>query len=100
MVCKKLDPRVHAALNCAAVSCPVLLNKAMSEANVDQTLETIFTNWLGENYQFKKDGSTFYINKIIKWYYEDFAAYNGQAGWTGCDGKKYKKGTETTFATT
>ena len=33
---KTLDPRVHAALNCAAVSCPILANKPFASASVDR----------------------------------------------------------------
>ena len=51
---KQLDPRVHAALNCAAVSCPILSNTPFMAQNVENKLEELFIAWLGEDYQFKK----------------------------------------------
>ena len=41
---KQLDPRVHAALNRAAVSCPVLSNTPFMAATVENKLEELFSN--------------------------------------------------------
>lgn len=89
---KELDPRVHAALNCSAVSCPILSNESFKPETIERKLDELFINWIGEEYQFKKLGSTFRINKIIKWYFEDFASYKAPPSWTSCKGKPYIQG--------
>ena len=83
---------MHAALNCAAVSCPILSNKAFQPATIDRKLDELFSNWLGEEYQFKKLGSSFRINKIVKWYFEDFESFEAPSSWESCSGKRYTKG--------
>ena len=35
------DPRIHAAINCAAVSCPRLLNKAFTPDELDDQLNAV-----------------------------------------------------------
>ncbi|NNF99320.1 MAG: DUF547 domain-containing protein [Desulfobacteraceae bacterium] len=81
------DPRVHFAINCAALSCPPLRPEPYTEDRLEQQLEdaTIrFINSPDRNY-LKDD--TLYVSKIFKWFNEDF---NGDVpGFM----KKYARGT-------
>ena len=40
------DPRVHAALNCAAKGCPPLYEHAFTAFNLDAQLETVSKRWV------------------------------------------------------
>jgi hypothetical protein len=69
----ELDPRIHAAVNCAALSCPRVREKAYRAATINATLEENIREWLSSNEQFrKKSDSTLQANSIVFWYYTDF----------------------------
>jgi hypothetical protein len=66
------DPRIHFAINCGAVSCPRLLNKAYEAKtlNQDLTLQTKrFINDTSKNIIKEKK---IQISKIFEWYAVDF----------------------------
>lgn len=68
-----LDPRIHAAVNCAALSCPRIAKKAFSPAEIDAQLESAMRSFVNSEYQFKKkNNKTLTANKIVQWYYQDF----------------------------
>ena len=71
---KTLDPRIHMAVNCAALSCPKLRTQAYRAANVEQMLETNMRAFVNAGKQLTWDASRgkVVLNKIILWYYEDF----------------------------
>ena len=76
----KLDPRIHAAVNCAAISCPRVREKAYRSSNVQQMLQENMEEWLSTEEQFAKKGSKLRSNKIVFWYYGDFDDQKGGAG--------------------
>lgn len=66
------DPRIHFAINCAATSCPRLMNKAYEAKTMDADLTRmtkIFINDLTAN-QIKEKKIA--ISKIFEWYALDF----------------------------
>ncbi len=66
------DPRIHFAINCGAVSCPRLMNKAWEAKTLDSDLTRmtkIFVNDLSQNQIKEKKIS---ISKIFEWYALDF----------------------------
>lgn len=68
------EPRIHAALVCAAISCPPLQNSAYTAAKLDQQLEhqmTVFLNDTANN-RYDADEQTLYLSSIFKWYGDDF----------------------------
>ena len=71
---KTLDPRLHMAVNCAALSCPKLRTQAYRAANVEQMLEENMRAFVNAGKQLTWDASRskVVLNKIILWYYEDF----------------------------
>ena len=74
MKVKKLDPRIHMAVNCAAKSCPQLREKAYTEGNVEQMLTENVREFVnaGKQLRWLDAQGKVALNKIILWYYEDF----------------------------
>ena len=71
----RLDPRVHAALNCAAVSCPPLLDRAYTAATLDADLADRWRAFLGSSRAARLDGAgRLVLSSIFDWFAEDFEA--------------------------
>ena len=65
------DARIHFALNCAAISCPPLLNKAFTSNNIEELMDTQTRNFI--NSQANDLGSTkIKVSKVFDWYKKDF----------------------------
>ena len=71
---KVLDPRIHVAVNCAALSCPRLRPQAYTAATVEQMLEENMRAFVNAGRQLSWDAARgkVVLNKILLWYYEDF----------------------------
>lgn len=65
------DPRIHFAVNCAATSCPPILNRAWTAGNLNKTLE-LQTRKFINNSGYNSIGSEVAVSKIFEWYKEDF----------------------------
>jgi bisphosphoglycerate-dependent phosphoglycerate mutase len=66
------EPRIHFAVNCAAKSCPPLLNKAWTEKNLNSNLERQTKSFINNsNYNTLTSGKV-EISKIFDWYGKDF----------------------------
>jgi len=66
------DARIHFAVNCAAMSCPKLHNRAMTASNLNTTLDQLtkeFVNNKGQNVISSKQAQ---LSKIFEWYALDF----------------------------
>ena len=70
----RADPRVHFALNCSAVSCPVLPRLPFTAANLDAQLETETRAFFAkpENFRIDAVNRTVWLSEILKFYTEDF----------------------------
>ncbi|MFT5466277.1 MAG: hypothetical protein ACI8UO_001375 [Verrucomicrobiales bacterium] len=69
------EPRIHFALNCASRSCPPLLDRAYSGANLDAELTAQTEDFLNNNslgLRLSGSGKTAYISEIFKFFAEDF----------------------------
>ena len=64
------DPRIHFGINCAAVSCPKLNNKAFNSSNVDIELKKLASEFI--NKTSKVNSSSIIVSKIFEWYRDDF----------------------------
>lgn len=73
------DPRVHAALVCAARSCPPLRREAYVPARLSEQLDDNARAWLRNpaSNDFFSDGRTAQISMIFKWYADDFKQNGG-----------------------
>lgn len=65
------DPRIHFAVNCAAKSCPPLLNNAYTGENVNQELNKV-TKAFVNSASNELSASSIKLSKIFEWYGEDF----------------------------
>ena len=70
------DARIHFAVNCAAKSCPPLMNKAWTESNLQSELEKRTRTFINNSaYNTISSGSAT-ISKIFEWYAVDFGNLN------------------------
>lgn len=73
------EPRIHAALVCAAVSCPKLRAEAFVADGLEQQLEDQMVTFLSDRDKNGIDGQGLYLSKIFDWYAGDFNQ-GGKAG--------------------
>jgi uncharacterized protein DUF547 len=73
------DPRIHAALVCAARSCPPLRREAYVADRLDEQLDDNVRKWLADSSlnRFRPSQGRAEISPICKWYRKDFDAYPG-----------------------
>lgn len=68
------DPRIHFALNCAAIGCPSLSPNLFNKENLDQQLDFLSASALEQNQHFiiNRSNKLIKLNQIFKWYRADF----------------------------
>jgi hypothetical protein len=68
------EPRIHFAVVCAAMGCPILRNEAYLPDIVEAQLETDANRFIhnSDKVRFESDGDILYYSKIFKWYEKDF----------------------------
>ncbi len=85
------EPRVHFAVNCAAVSCPPLMNKAWEESSLNRSLETRAKDFLNNKSYNIITFNELRLSKIFEWYAADFVNVTAFV-------RKYSKATFNTSA--
>ena len=76
----RLDPRLHVALNCAAVSCPRLRQQAYTASSLHADLEDAMRDFAGSTVHFRAERDTVVLSSILKWYGSDFDTAGIPAG--------------------
>ena len=73
------DPRIHAALVCAARSCPPLRLEAYVAERLGQQLDDNVRQWLGDRSlnTFDSERGVADVSPLFKWYAKDFDCYPG-----------------------
>ena len=73
---KKIDPRIHFALNCGANSCPPI--NYYTPDHLKQELDLAAVSFCGQDCNIKLDETKNVIecSMILKWYKNDFGIYN------------------------
>lgn len=74
------DPRIHAALNCAAQSCPPLFNQPFDGKKLDAQLDGLWNRWVQMEVggvKLSADKKSADVSKIFDWFKDDFAAQGG-----------------------
>ena len=69
------EPRIHAAINCASIGCPDLMNEAYTADRLSAQLDLASINFVNNSYkgvQIAPDGKSVKVSKIFKWFGEDF----------------------------
>lgn len=69
------DPRIHAAINCASVSCPPLSNRAYSPENLDLQLELAMRTFINDPVRNRVRPEKAELSKIFSWFKGDFTSY-------------------------
>lgn len=72
------EPRIHFAVNCAAISCPPLRAEAYRGHSLDAQLDTNTRLFLSNREINFLSGNTLWVSKILDWYGDDFSR-----GWSG-----------------
>lgn len=70
------EPRIHFAVNCAAVGCPALRAEAFSGARIDEQLQDSTRRFLADRDRNWLQDDSLYVSRIFDWYEDDF-----QQGW-------------------
>lgn len=68
------EPRIHAALVCAAISCPPLRREAYTGPELDRQLQDQTNRWLAssEGLRIDRNAGTVAISSIFQWFAEDW----------------------------
>jgi len=72
------DPRIHFAVNCAALSCPVLWPEAYTAEAVDAQLDRAVEHLVGSEAHFRVEGDAVVrLHRVLDWYRDDFGGIEG-----------------------
>ncbi len=68
------DPRIHVAVVCASIGCPMLRNEAFTAERLDAQLDDSLRRFLSDRSRnrFDADTRTLSVSKIFDWYRKDF----------------------------
>lgn len=72
------EPRIHFAVNCAAIGCPALRAEAYVGERLESQLQDSARKFLSDRSRNYFDDGRMYISSIFDWYEEDF-----EKGWGG-----------------
>lgn len=68
------DPRIHFALVCASLGCPILESRAFVPETLEKRLDNATANFINnpEKVRLDRENSVLYLSQIFEWYAEDF----------------------------
>jgi hypothetical protein len=67
------DPRVHYAVNCASIGCPMLREEAYGAARLEAQLDEQAARFLSDRSRNRFRDGRLEVSKIFDWFTEDFA---------------------------
>lgn len=86
------EPRLHAALVCAAVSCPPLRNEPFTGEQLDEQLDDQSSQFIANpatGVNIDKDNGVVYLSSIFQWYEKDWIPTDGtDSGFTGSEAQR------------
>jgi hypothetical protein len=92
------EPRIHFAVNCAAISCPPLAEEPYRARTLDAQLDGAARRFLASPEGMVVDGPLLRVSRIFKWYGDDFVAQYAAAGPPrGSDRERAIRGVVRTF---
>jgi len=80
------EPRIHAALVCAAISCPPLRNEPFTGGRLDEQFDDQTRRFIERagNFKIDRDAGKVYLSKILDWYGGDFEeSFEPEEGYDG-----------------
>jgi hypothetical protein len=66
------DPRIHFAINCASISCPVLRNEAYEASKLDRQLDDQAKVFINDTSKNNITSSKVSLSKLFSWFKGDF----------------------------
>lgn len=66
------DARIHAAINCASMSCPKLLPEAFTEEKLEGQLERVMRDFINDPQRNRVQQDKAEVSEIFKWFKGDF----------------------------
>ena len=71
------DPRIHAAINCAAVGCPRLLNEVFTPEKLNDQLDSVMRAMIRNpmHVQINRQTGIVNLSAIFDWFSSDFTSY-------------------------
>jgi hypothetical protein len=66
------DPRIHAALVCAAISCPPLRDEPFAAERLDEQFDDQCRRWVNDREKFRVVDGKLGVSQILNWYGDDF----------------------------
>ena len=78
------DPRIHAAIVCASVSCPSLRREAFRAERLDAQFDDAARRFLADERKgarISEGGNALRVSRIFKWFDEDFEDAGGVLAW-------------------
>lgn len=66
------EPRIHAAVNCAAIGCPALRPEAFVAGRLDAQLDDSMRRFLADRTRNRVSGGRLEVSAIFRWYRVDF----------------------------
>ncbi|MBL0955497.1 MAG: DUF547 domain-containing protein [Leptospira sp.] len=69
-----MEPRIHFAIVCASIGCPILQSEAYTPVNLEKQLQTAKLTFLKnpKKNSYDKNTNTLYLSKIFNWFQPDF----------------------------
>ena len=74
------EPRIHAAIVCASVSCPPLSREPYRAVRLDAQLDSALRRWLADprkGLRIDRASKTVYLSRVFDWFGEDFEDRGG-----------------------
>ena len=86
------DARVHAALNCASISCPPLARRPYEASSLDAQLDQAMRQMLTLPAHLRVDDDAIRLSAIFDWFAGDFVAHAKRLGLTPPEGREGDEG--------
>ncbi len=76
------DPRIHAALNCASISCPRLPQQSFTPESLQKQLDQAIREFVNSSLNVRPvdDEETVHLSEIFDWFEEDFIEFEKANG--------------------
>lgn len=87
-----VDPRVHFALACYAVSCPPLRQQAYTGDDLDAQLEAVTRARIADPAWVRVEDGVPWVSRVFTWYERDFEAAGGIAAFVNAHGGDVPEG--------
>ena len=81
------EPRIHFAVNCAAIGCPALRAEAYTAARLEAQLADATERFLRDRSRNRLANGRLEVSRIFQWYGEDFARHGGVRGFLADQGE-------------